>query len=204
MSSDRQKTANAANAQKSTGPKTPDGKTRSSRNSETHGLTSTKGRLLPDENPEEFEQLLQDLFSDYRSDYRDVREQVRMLGQVLWQLNRGEYCVTGILNENYLEKKHLWLLLKEAGEMEMLKAKSSRPEAPPTEFEININELNAETEVVQFGQSRSTVGILADLHQDNRLEKVDRYTKRLFKRYLNLKKLLEPYSIQKDPVTSGE
>lgn len=47
--SDRRLAANRANAQKSTGPKTPEGKERSSRNSLKHGITSRRIILTPEE-----------------------------------------------------------------------------------------------------------------------------------------------------------
>ena len=42
-----------------------------------------------------------------------------------------------------------------------------------------------------------TVGILADLREDNRLEKVDRYTKHLFKRYIFLERSWNPTGFKK-------
>src|SRR5713101_1941693 len=55
--------ANAANAQHSTGPRTPEGRARSSQNARTHGLTARDVLIAPDER-EEFEELL----SDYQTD----------------------------------------------------------------------------------------------------------------------------------------
>jgi len=49
--------ANAANAQHSTGPRTPEGKARSSQNARTHGLTCSELIVAPNER-EEFEQFL--------------------------------------------------------------------------------------------------------------------------------------------------
>ena len=49
--------ANAANAQHSTGPRTPEGRARSSQNARTHGLTARDVVVAPHER-EEFEQFL--------------------------------------------------------------------------------------------------------------------------------------------------
>jgi superfamily II helicase len=49
--------ANAANAQRSTGPRTPQGQARSSQNARTHGLTARDLIVAPNES-KEFEQLL--------------------------------------------------------------------------------------------------------------------------------------------------
>jgi hypothetical protein len=51
--------ANAANAQHSTGPRTPEGQARSSQNARTHGLTARDLVIAPNER-EEFEHLLND------------------------------------------------------------------------------------------------------------------------------------------------
>jgi len=55
--------ANAANARLSTGPKTPEGKARSSGNARTHGLTA-KDVVIGPEDREEFDALLADFQSD--------------------------------------------------------------------------------------------------------------------------------------------
>jgi hypothetical protein len=57
--------ANAANAQHSTGPRTPEGQARSSKNARTHGLTARDVIIAPDER-EEFEQLLNDYQTDVK------------------------------------------------------------------------------------------------------------------------------------------
>src|SRR5579864_8655707 len=56
-------TANAANARFSTGPKTPEGKARSSENSHKHGLTA-KDLVIGPEDGEEFDELLAGLQAD--------------------------------------------------------------------------------------------------------------------------------------------
>jgi hypothetical protein len=62
MATEAQMNANRENAKKSTGPRTPEGKNISSRNSLVHGMTSGKF-LPPDGDPEEYFQLL-DQFRD--------------------------------------------------------------------------------------------------------------------------------------------
>jgi len=66
MSTERQIAANKANAQKSTGPKTDEGKARSCLNHLSHGFTSNTAQLIPDEDPEEFKALLADLMNEYQ------------------------------------------------------------------------------------------------------------------------------------------
>ena len=61
--SSARQSANVANAQLSTGPRTPDGKARSAQNARKHGLTA-KDLLIGPEDREEFDELLAGLQAD--------------------------------------------------------------------------------------------------------------------------------------------
>lgn len=65
MTSEKQVKANQANAKKSTGAKTPEGKAVVAGNAIKHGLFSSR-LILPSENIEEFHQLLDDLIDSLR------------------------------------------------------------------------------------------------------------------------------------------
>jgi hypothetical protein len=52
--------------QKSSGPKTAEGKAKSSLNHLSHGFTSNTTQLIPGENPEELKALLADLMNEYQ------------------------------------------------------------------------------------------------------------------------------------------
>lgn len=67
MSSERQIEANSRNAQFSTGPRTPNGKSRSARNALRHGLTA-KQVVLFDENPKDFDAFRADLLNELNPD----------------------------------------------------------------------------------------------------------------------------------------
>src|SRR5271163_1414051 len=54
MSSEKQIAANGVNARKSTGPRTPEGKTKVSINAVKHGLTA-RDLILPGENPDDLD-----------------------------------------------------------------------------------------------------------------------------------------------------
>src|SRR5690242_9096429 len=85
--SEAKRTANRRNAQKSTGPKTKEGKEKSSLNATTHGFYCAH-TLLPGEDPEKF-QCLRDSFL-LRLDPRDLFE-LGLVDQIvicLWKLNR--------------------------------------------------------------------------------------------------------------------
>jgi hypothetical protein len=65
MASDAQINANRRNAQKSTGPRTPEGKAISSRNSLVHGLTS-QSHQLPGEDPADLSALRDEYLDHYQ------------------------------------------------------------------------------------------------------------------------------------------
>ena len=96
MSSKKQIEANRQNATKSTGPKTPEGKTLSSTNATKHGLLS-KQVLLPSESEEEFEELSQGL----REDLKPVGDlETRLVEDIaadFWRLSRSRRIEAGVL-----------------------------------------------------------------------------------------------------------
>src|ERR1035438_4989678 len=65
MATPNQIAANKQNAQKSSGPKTPEGKATSSLNRLSHGFAS-HATIIPGENPEEFKALVTDLMSEHQ------------------------------------------------------------------------------------------------------------------------------------------
>ncbi|MBL8564821.1 MAG: hypothetical protein JNM89_03795 [Hyphomicrobiaceae bacterium] len=88
MASERQIRANRANANKSTGPKTIDGKAVSSRNSVTHGLTARQV-VMEWEDPAAFETLRQSLHQEFRPDRSTACRLVEHLAALLWRLRRS-------------------------------------------------------------------------------------------------------------------
>ena len=83
--------ANRANAQKSTGPRTAEGKATASRNATTHGLTSKSlltPTILEGESQEDFDDLLNDYTQRFRPvDGLEARMVHNMVG-IEWQLRR--------------------------------------------------------------------------------------------------------------------
>jgi hypothetical protein len=65
MTSQKQREANRANARRSTGPKSKQGKSRSKMNAVTHGLTA-EHILIPGEKPEDFRKLRDGLVAERR------------------------------------------------------------------------------------------------------------------------------------------
>jgi len=102
-------TANAANAQHSTGPRTPEGQARSSQNARTHGLTARDVIIAPDER-EEFEELLNDYQANVKPQDAIQRTLFEELVTAAWNLRRVrrmevELCSDTELEDEELQKK---------------------------------------------------------------------------------------------------
>src|SRR6266851_7243160 len=79
--------ANAANAQHSTGPRTPEGRARSSQNSRTHGLAARDLVIAPEER-EEFEELLNGYQTDVQPQGAAQQSVFELLVGAAWNLRR--------------------------------------------------------------------------------------------------------------------
>jgi hypothetical protein len=96
MSSERKIEANRRNAQRSTGPKTPEGKAKVATNSCTHGLCS-RNAVLPEEDPGDFQTLLDGLRDVFQPANAFEDSNVRELACAEWRLRRALRIETGIL-----------------------------------------------------------------------------------------------------------
>src|ERR1700683_3059754 len=79
--------ANAANAQHSTGPRTPEGKTRSSLNASKHGLTAREVVIAPGEQPES-DVLLASFQADVKPQGAIEQTLFNQLVSAAWNLRR--------------------------------------------------------------------------------------------------------------------
>jgi hypothetical protein len=98
MATLKQFEANRRNAQKSTGPKTPEGKAAVSMNSLRHGLRA-RTVVLPGENPEEFHQLCGDLEVEWHPQSRTEQFYVEQMAVSQWKLTRMEVGESAIFQE---------------------------------------------------------------------------------------------------------
>ncbi len=89
MATAAQTTANQANALRSTGPVTPQGKAASSRNATRHGLTASFC-VLPHENADEFQELADALESEFSPTGEHETFLVREMARARWRLLRIE------------------------------------------------------------------------------------------------------------------
>jgi hypothetical protein len=87
MPSDRQIKANQENARLSTGPRTPEGKARSSLNAVRHGLLA-RDAVLPEEDRAAHLDLLAALEEEYQPDGPTQTFLVQQLASAQWRLQR--------------------------------------------------------------------------------------------------------------------
>ena len=84
---------NRANAKKSTGPKTVEGKAASSKNAFKHGMYS-KSACIPGENPEDLDALRADLRAEHQPASPTEEILVDELAHHYWRINRYRYLET--------------------------------------------------------------------------------------------------------------
>jgi hypothetical protein len=87
MVSQQQLEANRANARRSTGPRTTEGKSRSKMNALTHGL-SAKAIVIGDEKPEDFEALRDAVIAHYQPNTAFANDAADRYAATLWRLRR--------------------------------------------------------------------------------------------------------------------
>ncbi|MBV9155880.1 MAG: hypothetical protein JO097_06440 [Acidobacteriaceae bacterium] len=102
---------NRANAQFSTGPRTPTGKCNSSRNSLKHGLASGT-LIIPSEDPAAFESLLESLLADHQPANTTEELLVHQMAQSFWLGQRALRFQNDCFTENGVDEKRLALFLR--------------------------------------------------------------------------------------------
>jgi len=97
MATKEQIAANRRNAQKSTGPRTPEGKARSSKNARTHGLTSTELRT-PFEEKDELVSQADALEDEFQPQSETEKILVEQMVAAIWRIRRVRR----------IETRHYW------------------------------------------------------------------------------------------------
>ena len=102
--SEKRAAANRANATRSTGPKTPEGKEKSRMNAVRHGLTA-QSSVLPGEDPEQLEALSNSLTKQLKPRgvvQRIIAERIVSLAWKLRRVARAEEAVARAMEEEAL------------------------------------------------------------------------------------------------------
>ena len=92
-----QQSANQQNAQHSTGPRTAEGKAKSSCNSSTHGLCGTRFRLLHFESQEEYDELEAGLMAEHGATTLTETLLIRKMVQSWWLRERAQFFIDALL-----------------------------------------------------------------------------------------------------------
>jgi hypothetical protein len=142
MATLKQFEANRRNAQKSTGPKTPEGKAAVSMNALRHGLRA-RSVLLPGEDRNEFTQLCDDLEVEWHPQSRTEQFYVEQMAVSQWKLCRMEVTEVNIFKDADSAKNQLSLLDRlwqaecrlersfSRAQRELQRLQASRPQAVP-------------------------------------------------------------------------
>jgi len=101
--SDAQLAANRANAQKSTGPRTEEGKARSSQNATTHGLYSQHSDILDGECREEFNRLRDDYYARFKPVDNLEDQLVYNMVMAEWHIRRYRIAENSILQMGVIQ-----------------------------------------------------------------------------------------------------
>ena len=102
MATPAQIAANQANAQLSTGPRSADGKARSSKNNLRYGFRS-QSVLLPGDDPAEYEALLQELSGHFCIRNLSEQRMVREMADAEWRLRRTRHYQEELLTRKIEE-----------------------------------------------------------------------------------------------------
>jgi hypothetical protein len=115
MSTEAKIEANRANAQHSTGPRTDEGKARSSQNARQHGLSS-RTVFVPAGREEEFTTLMQKLFAEVRPVGEIQMQYFEQLTHAAWHTNLARELLT--LAYDSLDEKKITLFSRLLGQHE--------------------------------------------------------------------------------------
>lgn len=104
MISEKRLEANRRNAQHSTGPKTPEGKARSSRNNLRHGLTG-QITVLPDEDRDAHDAFCHEIVTSLKPETPIELQLAQSIAEDSWRLNRAVAIETNIFALGHDHKK---------------------------------------------------------------------------------------------------
>lgn len=154
MATQKQIEANRQNAAKSTGPKTPEGKAKVSRNSFRYGI-ATDRIILAGEEPKDFKALFDELARQFQPATAIEWTLIRQIADAEWRLRRIPYLETSLFSERFAATERYW---------------SRNPERVPEEPEEILHSL--------VGQA-----LIDDAKGADPLSKLSRYEARLNRTY---------------------
>lgn len=172
----KRETANKTNAAKSTGPRTEAGKSKSSRNAVTHGLTSATA-VIPGEDPKVLQELEAALMSQY-IDSPVAEALCTQFASVLWRLARVRKLEAVALLASESARFSYGLPV----DGENVYTAEDACERHPTQDYLTLGE----------GLGRDLMKLLG------RLGELTRYESMLFAQLVRLEHMLEPFALPQD------
>ena len=100
MATEKQIAANRANAAKSTGPRTPEGKAIVSQNASRHELLA-KSFVLQSECPARFQTFVESFYTEYKPSTPTERALVEAMATASWRLTRMSNLEAAIIDHEY-------------------------------------------------------------------------------------------------------
>ena len=97
MPSEKQINANRQNAQRSTGPQTPEGKTVAAQNSFKHGIYAAQG-LFPGESQAEFDLHRDQIFAEYKPVGPTEKHLTKRIVRLTWRLEHSDRTQIAAVN----------------------------------------------------------------------------------------------------------
>ncbi len=192
MATRLQRRAFRKNAKRSTGPRTPEGKARSSQNARKHGLFA-RDAVLPDENPEDFLQLIADLEQELEVGSPFERRLVCHIANTEWRMLRLVRLETGALMSQ-LEKERFCAQRVQAGLGELNQspqAEHGEQNAPPPAGAPVARGAERPAAFLPCQQSTKELGAVVAGDRDTPvLLTLSLYESRLTRKYLGLLKQL--------------
>src|SRR5260370_26033084 len=133
MISEKKLEANRQNAQKSTGPRSDDGKAAVSLNSITHGLRARHAVMLI-ENPAEFRELCQSLYEEWQPMTPTEGHLVEHLAVAQWKMGRVE----ALISSSNLQSTFMHVALSDKNQYRTKRGRISLPELVHYEPELKV------------------------------------------------------------------
>ena len=189
MATRRQIRAFRKNAKQSTGPRTPEGKARSSQNARKHGLFA-RDAVLPDEHSEEFLQLIAGLEQELQAGSAFERRLVHHIAGTEWRMRRLVRLETGALMSE-LEKERLYAQRLQAELGKLNQSLQANHGEQNQSVQAGHGEQNAPPPADPYQQSTKDLGAVVAGERDTPvLLTLSLYESRLTRKYFSLLKQL--------------
>jgi hypothetical protein len=170
MTSRKRAETNRQNAQKSTGPRSPEGKARSSANALKHGL-SAKQVVLPDEDWNKFEALRQSIFFELMPEGTLEEFYAEQISTCMWRLRRVYPIEVGILGRG--QKIEEFRVIE--GRREWLDKQLRDDDIDQKDYDEIMYTLEVEERVLRSELGDISSDFISDAANSNAISKLSRY-----------------------------